>query len=806
MPILVGQEAHYAGEVSFADMHAGLPYVSQPRITVSDFLTSQSPLARVDSGEITYDSDVGAAHPSEVFVPSNQRITDAITIKDDDVHLNGDLPDVEWDTFSVTGDAHVQMFRDRSGYGYQIIDVRSSDPSTAGSLQLEAATALGPTWQGFMFVFNRAMFTWHTAAGDPYVNLYFHVSSETALGHRYGIQITPQKRVRIVYSTDEGVSYRPLEATVENGPSYTSMAGNQSRLRGTEFQAVEVKVMAGRLIIRIHGTTTAFSIPVTVPKEDENDPNPAEVMDNPYINQVELRCKAFTHISFALHPKFFLAYSSYRSAPQQLGTVADASTPPHYTVHTNNEVFSLTSGGSGSPSYPATSSVTVTTVAGTEASTAPVYDLEIDNGTPEGTYQGQDYTSTTAVVSRVTTRIDEIVEISPYAPVTLPLEIGTPKAPFYIRESIQFQPDRLTIDHTIELHWNNRQGIDEFAFLTGVLASGNVAVNVKMGWQHMPELIQIFRGFVHTYEFDEGPNSYRVLKMYASDQMMQIGDSFVAAPPNVDGYNHYAAVAEWLMFAGIPLEQMAFRDLVPDDPFTASPDDPDPYYLPVGIGFRPITPINRTLSVTDLLDPIRKYTGNMVYIDSDGLVQYRPWIPPLTEAPKKVFTMYANEDLTEMFSMRATSSTLSVRNVVALIGLDQYRTDENLIIETRRDDLSISSPIPQPKNFVGYKKPMILTDSRFANGPFASDSADRLYNIMRQPEYTVDITSWAQPELFVMDTIIADDGCISNIRDIPFYVFGIVNTWAVGPSGVLQQSSMNGRFLDPEGLTMVGGI
>lgn len=800
----------YAGNVLVADMHSAFPFQKQPQISVPDYLTSLDPITRRSPGDLYYDRRIGCAHPAQVFVPHNQKITaGGVTVVDNNNHLLSSAPDVSWSTFSVSGStAHIQMFRTRDAYGYQIIDLRSNNIPNAGSLQLSASVANSQTWQGFTFLFSRSMFTWHTSSGDPYVNLYFKVNSSPVA--EYGVQITPQTKIQVVYSKDGGSTFVPVEAEADDGISIVPVMGNQARLRGDEMVAITVKAMAGRIMVAISGTDAVFTFPAAVPKDDDNDPDPHALLSNPLITQVRLSAKAFTHLSFALHPMKFRKSAAMRSNPLQLGFAPDITTPPYYLIYTGDEAVMRDSGAVWSPSFPAGSSATVTTVAGTETTIAPSYDLDVDNGTAEGTWQGVQYTAKTIAISRVTLRVDGIVERGTEPYITLPLAPNTPKAPFHVREEWTFDPGALTINHAVILRFYMREGVDSLLQSTGIGALGNIAIGLDLGYVHLTTPTVRFRGFCDTYEVEELPGNVRIITLYCVDQMQQMRDAFFFAPPNFDDWNHYAAVAECLMKCGISKDQMGFADKIPTDPFTSTPTDDTPYFLPSNIGFRTWTPINRNLPVRDIVGAIQKLTGFLLYVDAAGYFQYAPFIFNTEPVPKKIFRPYGTvasdsgfPNLDEMFGMNFHASTRPVRNRVALIGLDPYRARESTILRTRKDEASISSPVgSQPKNYVGYPKDMVWMESRFANAPFAEKSLKRIYNIVRQPEYTVNVSGWLQPDLFPLDRIAVDDEGVMNTSETPFFVFSIVNELMMreGPEGVLQSCTLSGRYIDPSAL------
>lgn len=798
---MADQMLKYRGRLYVGDMLTTFPLQVQPQISIPDYMTAVAAFARRDAGDMAYEPSVGLAYPREVLVPHNQKISAAVTIVDNNAHLLSSAPDFTWATFSVSGaTSHIQMFRDRTGYGNQIIDVRCADIASAPDLTLNAATGTGRSDQGFRFQWNRGMFTWHSASlgSPPYLNLYFKVNTSTET--EYSIQMSPGRPTRILRSVDGGSSYIPIHQTIENDSALAQVGGNNSRLRGAEFNTLKVRILGNKCVINMPGAEP-ITFTVTSPKADADSSDPEVASTHPVITQITLKAKGFTHLSFACHPVKFLQAATMRSNPLQLGFAPDVSTPPRYVIHTDSAAKSRNSGQTWTPGYPSGATVTVTTVSGTETLAAPSYDLDIDNGTTAGTYQGEDYVDKTLTISRVTMRVDGIVENNATTPVELPFEQGTPKAPVEVIEQWLFDPSKLRASHTLRVTFSNRQGWEYFRQITGIAGSGNFAVGLDLGYTHWPGDIARFTGFCHTIETSDAPNNERYVTLVCVDRLQQLDDAYTFAPPNYDGWNHYAAVAELMMIAGIALSDMAFLDMIPSDPFESTPSDTDPYYLPTPPGFRPWSPINRNLPVAEIIASIQKLTGFCIFVDNVGRLHYEPFVQDTLPAPKAIFKPVASSpgDIQEAMSARTRTSTMNVRNKVTLIGFDPFRPNESFIFRQKTDDDSISSVPPnQPFNFIGYPKRMLWMDARFANEDFATAAIDRLYKLVRQPEYTLDLESWMQPNIFPTDVVYWDDKGSTGSAEVPFYVFGITNILStMNKKKVIMRSYLNGRYFDP---------
>ncbi len=540
---------------------------------------------------------------------------------------------------------------------------------------------------------------------------------------------------------------------------------------------------------------------------------------NPLISQIQVRAAYFTQIGLSGHPMMWATQASFRSVPHQLGFTPDATTPPYYSINSVAGAQTANSGVAVTPLFPTNSTFMATTVAGTAQSEVPQYDFVMTNPA-YGSYGGQNYALQTACVTRIATKIDGIVQPASGAITVIPLDLTQPVIVKEVRETLAFDVVSLTVNHSCDITFSNWQGIDAFAGLTGVAGSGNISVAMRMGLNAIPDPDPHKPGWPHfvgmcdTFTFTRAQANMALLTLSGCwDQMTQLGDVYLFAPPDLDGMYHYYAMQLLGEFAGISADQMAFyaidaqgrqiRITVPDDPFAADPNDPEPYFLPMGVGMHPWTPINRQLPVRELMDMVRKVAGFLLFYDENGLMTYLPWIPPNAGAPKRVFTEFPVDAagvpggaISEIISLSAVSSTRDTRNQVILIGQDAFGDGDRFIITKYQDDASINSPPgQQPRNYIGYPKALLWMDSRFALPGFANKTARRMYNFLRQPAYTVNFTCWLQPDLYPMDVIYVEDSK-SNSGAIPFYIMSLSHTLSV-MGGKVMQTSISARYLDP---------
>jgi len=401
----------------------------------------------------------------------------------------------------------------------------------------------------------------------------------------------------------------------------------------------------------------------------------------------------------------------------------------------------------------------------------------------------------------------------------MPLEVQQ------VVENISFDPNTLAISHTMQVTVDNFQGITSLYQTYGLRGYGNMGIAMRMGWDHMPNGPdggigwQHFYGFINEYLYQRGAGGDSKLVLNCVDQMQQMADVLIAAPTDLDGWNHYSAMAYLWMYGGVTPAQLAFAGLVPTidggtllsdpsgsiDPFGVSPDDPTPggYFLPYGQGMHPWTPRDRTLPVLSLMEFVRKTTGYLNYIDAQGYARYEQWIPPSAGVTKKVYDEYAYDgygqpggEVNELFGMTARIGTANTRNRTILIGIDAFGPEWAPIVESRQDDASIFTDpsVTPPQNYIGYEKAFIWLDARFANEEYASAAADFIFAINRLPDYDVTCQAWLQPEIFPLDTIMVNDWR-SNSAGIPFYVMSVQNTLSVLSGNLVLTTTLTGKFL-----------
>ena len=798
-------ELFYAGAVQLGDVHSAWPFQKQAELSITDYLTSAFPITRESSKAFRYDPQLGVAYAQEILVPYDQRIKDGVdtsTVKDFDKFLLGKESTYWTVTQFDAGNHFLQNFRDKAGFGYQLIDVKWKGTGSPTGNIFEAKT-LPPSdkkalnCQGFNFIYNKSKTTWQSPDDANGVDLYWRIGDDW-----YGVQFT-QEGSAIVVWTDENyeatpnVEWHHVGVLAKSSLAQHALTGNNARIRSSEFVSIRVRALSDQLVIDIGGNASPFVTPIIAPKTDPLDTSPRATVVSPTITQVFFDATQFSHLSYGLHPLCFATEASMRSNPQQIAEVPDESTPIYYIVGLPSGSAVVDSGDMLNPDFPDTSIISVTTVAETEQTAAPQYDLLLKNKV-DGSYATREYSHTTAVITKITLRVPGIVIQYNAQPTLIPFGVGAAKPVCMAQNSVVFNPASMTMERKCSVTFNNWEGTDDFSAVTGVSCSGNVAMALDMGYDGKGTARR-YTGIVETFRWSSPGGGKNYLTLLGTDVMTQLADCYIFCPPDLDGMNQYYAMAVLASFAGVSRDQLGFASLIPDDPFQATDNDPDPFFLPRGIGMTPWTPRNRSMPVLELMQSIQKLAGFLLYADEFNVLQYLEWIPSDPLQPKRVFTYadtgYDGANLDAIWSLTGESSTRETRNQIVIVGIDANKPGWDVLVVKREDKDSIDAPpSQQPRNYCGKKKPLVWMDSRFADLPFATKSADRLYRTLRIPSYTVNFTTHLQNDLFPLDVIWVNDPKTGTFG-IPFYIMGIQEQASVIGGSITQQSTISARYL-----------
>lgn len=740
------------GRLRLSNLRGAYPRQDQPAISLPDFTLNAALGNCTDNQDMEVDTLAGCCYPKPYFVPHNQRATavsggaTSSAIVDNDAHRDTNLPDWTWDTIAVGGaSTKLQCFQGKPG-GQQVIDCIWDADSSPASTTYDARKA-SVSIQGFEARITRTISGKIPAGSEPYWAVRFIINVSL-----YELRVTSAQYAQLRVTTDlTGASgWRVIAAHLEMGNSAAQSLGNAPPQGGQPQISVGVRLMNKRLTLRLGAETTPYDLPIS------------STGDPPVITTVRVNAAVFTQFDCEIHPHKFSTAGSLRSNPISLGF--SPSTTPYYYITGITTQIRRNSGAVWNPTWPSGSAVTVTRV-GATSDPDQEYDLAITNAAA-GSYAGRDYADTTAAVVRVTLHVDGVWTSTPTTPI--------PVIPKEIEEFIEFDPLNLTIEQRLSFTLDNFHG-------TWRGQAGNIAVDLSLGYYDPALALQPrFTGMCGRYVLDRTSPAGAVCR-FEAQSLMRMLDVPTFAPPVMDFWNHYYAIAFLAQMAGITTSQMAFASLVPSDPFSAAGGDPAPYFLPAGLGNRPWTPRDRHLTVRQLMDYIRKPTGFLLYFDAQGYLQYRRWVPPTPGTVKRVFTEGVTgidgAGLTEYFDFRLTSDVENTRNQVVLIGIDPYDPRWSLILSKLEDSASIYAlPGDEPQNYKGFRDPFVWVDSRFANAAFANAAALNLFGVLRLPGLSVNLTTWLQPDLYPMDTIGVNE-LRSGSDGVPFYIMGMRNRW-----------------------------
>lgn len=777
----------YQALVGIEEFQNAFPVTLQPAIAQADYVTNFTENSTTSSYGVKVDPLINALYPHPVFIPFNQTYSGSTSIVDNGVYVRSGLPSIAYDSIDLSGPGTIQAFAYRP-WSYQHYDVLCTNESSADQMKFLAHATVSTA--GFAAFISKNH--WQNIAVNP-ENTAFWSIKWVVDGTWFRVHCEAQKPPQLDVAPD-GEEWRTINAKLRDNSSPVSTMGNSSPHSNNDAIYLEVLALNGQLEVSLGGSSSPFIV----------------ALQNPYpeITEVQFEAQNFTQFSPHLHPIQFTNDMELQSADKTFGSVPI--TPYRFAVSTPLNSQSLQDGQTFTEN-----GWTISISAINGWSGIPRYLLGASIR-PDAKYNGAGYTSKPLAICRIQMILDGVFHINPYNPRAI-----TTRA---IRESIRFDPSKLSISHTMQVTLSNFAGIDWWEENYGLRRSGNQHITMRLGWQHMnPEGDggvgwQHFYGIITGRRFLQGPGAAgTTLTLTCVDQMQQLQDVLIGNPPNMDGWNHYAGVAWYAMAARLSPLQFGFAAMVPTinggnmldnpgdpiDPFAYSAYDPDPYFLPLGEGLHPWSPRDRSLPCLSGILQIRAATGFLLFIDRHGYLRYEEWIPPLSQPVYKYFNevptsdVYADGgDLSEMFSLEFRTSTDDTRNQVVTVGINSYSSDWDPIVIKREDPYSIYVPdgVTPPYNYVGYPKAFTWLDSRFANSLFADRANANMFRFMSLPELSVSGTSWLQPDVFPLQTIGVNNGR-AGTGGIPFYVMGIDNTVSAMGGNFEFSSSFSGRFL-----------
>lgn len=560
----------------------------------------------------------------------------------------------------------------------------------------------------------------------------------------------------------------------------------------------------------------------------------------PRIGEVHVIFRRITHASWQLWPLRWESAWSYDSIQQQLGFTPDlGETPWSYTTHTAGDWRETLSGVAWEHGLYLGSEITVTDGADIIGSEIHQYNL-VATMPVMSTYNGDNYSRWTTAVQRVDCRIDGIHDyVAPDETTVTLTNLGVSPTPANrlvnaVINTQTFDINSLQVTNMLDIQLDNFYGRTvDLAGKLGITGIGNIGVMFRCGYEHQDD--DAYKGDPWYDPLEPGFSRYvgycdtfsyqgRKVHLSCPDDFSRVRSYTLMVPPLLDGWNHYRAVYTLLQMAGVPDDRIGFMAMVPPNPHEYMVGDPDEatggYFLPLGIGANPWTPIYANIKVGELLGMIQQLTGYVMYCDSYGVYQYEPFLRSTpVGVPKRVFrvreVMDSNLGFPQYASASVTFTTRDVRNKVALLGLDAFGNGNlDPIVAKFEDTASIDSPVgSQPINYCGFIQPFAWMDSRFASFPFALASAERLYKILRQPGIEVSIVCTAgQPDVFVMDWIVLEEwrsgltGPAATAEDLPLFVTNVQLEYKATEKGPMLETRITARYIDPSLAEDVDGV
>ena len=256
--------------------------------------------------------------------------------------------------------------------------------------------------------------------------------------------------------------------------------------------------------------------------------------------------------------------------------------------------------------------------------------------------------------------------------------------------------------------------------------------------------------------------------------------------PVLRGWNVFFAARHLANLAGFVDDDLAFLASVPPDMFSESLDeDGNPALM---LGTRGISSERLSgQSPWAILGRLAQQIGYMLFVDVEGRLHFRKFrIPP---GIKRIFYESDREagGLEGCWSVEVDEDLSPVRSGLTLIGVE--RTSRAFIVNRRTDHAVIDDPTAF--NHLGYPSDAVWIDPLFSDFDFASDAATKSMQVLRLPTLTVQLTTWLQPDVFPLDTILVSSQKL-GIGFTPLLVTGVRDTI---PAGGLASTTITAAYV-----------
>lgn len=790
-------EVKFAISVRCWPVHSKFRFPVSPAFSFTDNLGEQPRNAFDDSSEWHFDLECGVAYPAFIAVPHNNYVTneDPITTP---AWYNTNLPTLDWVRYKCQGRLKWM------GGNYKAPGLRAAwtseparaiyyayAPTNTGSstrynfnssdnqieLWTQTFSSIGFHLQ-VAFELEPRDIHWTTVGGAyketfvnpanskelPYFEIKFRVEDGQGGDPTYYSVVYRSTGTPALYKStsvaQRGDKIQDLKLPPGANPPYgASQQGyyghngwySQGSPAGNSFEA---KIIAGILKISLGDLNFQLKI--------GHDNDKADGKSDNQITRVFVFGAGVKSLQLGCAPLKHLANATLHSREINVGFVPQVA--PTFKVHYPHSYVV------DKNPYPGTT-VTVTP---SQSGSIATYTLTA-NSTVSNVYQGVNYSDIAPIVRSVTINFAEKATSPPGIPIQL--------SPEDVTVSQDFNFDSLTMTSKARLVFNNFNPISSKVLgypdiFWGELAnySGAMAVeidatiyyfNTNGTLEAVNGPVRLFTGYAALKSqttTGQGGQSKHTIYCFGREVSMQSVKNFI---PWTDGWNIYYAAAYVAnsnnVYKGdVQDSDLAFRHLVPNDPYEDSPGG-GAYFLPVGTGGYPLMKAPGGESGWATMSRIGKQWGYYYFFDNYGRFNFDKYELVNANAPYRVFTivdgLYGGTNPTPTDAVLngvVDRNLLDVRNRIVVVGIGAYSREYGgvPILAYRTDQGSIEAPGAQTGldftqgNYLGFPNYFTWADSQFATYRYIEDAAQRLYDVMRIPSVTLGMTTWCQPDVF----------------------------------------------------------
>jgi len=555
---------------------------------------------------------------------------------------------------------------------------------------------------------------------------------------------------------------------VEPGMDYTAPKSPD------RYNVISFTLLAGRMCIRVGGLNHVCYY----------DEMRIDADENPLwqINYAAMRAQGFSSLRFSGHPtKWFMGSDpsagegdpSFLTAPESIG------------FYNPNHSIDIEYAGIVPPDTSVQAGA-LTDVSGPEAQVEAIFRAPI-----AGRYKLIDYADFTCALRAITV-------------------VYTGQKSYGGGASWEPQPEQVTVRHTFnpmalqvtsaaQAVFNNQRAVtipnsiipDHLGRYW--LRTGQRALEVRMartlaltGAISGPELV--FTGYGGTQVGMQGEAGSSFVTLSAADRRLQL-QSPRWGLPWMDGWNHFYAIGYLASLGGVAQDDLAFA--MPPGRFDNShgPDGEPAYFLPIGPGGSVITRRSGQ-PLWSIMTDIAYSVGYMLFFDVRGRLQYRKWRMPA--GVKRTFheSDWQSGGLEGCWQLRVDKDMSKVRSDLIIIGVNAFSPTWDPIVYAQRDQAVIDDP--NVYNHLGYPNPAVWIDSQFAQASYAEEASVEMYKDLRNPDLSVGLTTWLQPDIFPLDVI-----SVSSYRHgttgLRFLVMDVVHQVSIATAS----TTLTGTFYVP---------